>query len=94
MTKQELIDKLADRFKHRDLSKAGASDVVESLFHNLSLAVRRGKRFSYPDFGTLVVRKRKERRGRNPQSGQEMQIAASKTVLFRPAAGLKTQRNK
>ena len=86
MTKQELIERIVQAHKHRNISKAAVSDVVESLFDNLSLAVRRGKRFTYPGFGTFVVRKRKERRGRNPQTGQEMLIKASKTVVFRPAA--------
>ncbi len=89
MTKQELIEKIAELHKHRDISKAAASDLVESLFDNLSLAVRRKKRFSYPGFGTFVVRKRKERKGRNPQTGQEMHIPSSKTVVFRPAQCIK-----
>ena len=91
MTKQELIEKLVIRQKKRQISKAAASDVVESLFDNLALGIRRGKRFSYPGFGTFVVKKRKERKGRNPQTGQEMTIASSKTVVFRPAGSLKDQ---
>lgn len=91
MTKQELIEKLAETHKRREISKAAASDVVESLFDNLSLAIRRGRRFTYPGFGTFIVRKRKERKGRNPQTGQEMLIKASKTVIFRPAAVLKSE---
>ncbi len=94
MTKQELIEKLAERHKRRNVSKAAAFDVVESLFHNLGMGIRRGKRFTYPGFGTFVVRKRKERKGRNPQSGQEITIAASKTVAFRPAADLKARLKK
>ena len=93
MTKQELIEKIAIRHKNRNISKAAASDLVESLFDNLSLAIRRGKRFSYPGFGTFTVKKRKERRGRNPQSGEEMVIGASKTVVFRLASHLKSELN-
>jgi DNA-binding protein HU-beta len=89
MTKQELIEKIAELHSHREISKAAASDLVESLFDNLSLAIRRGKRFSYPGFGSFVVRKRKERNGRNPQTGQEMHIPSSKTVIFRPAQNVK-----
>jgi DNA-binding protein HU-beta len=94
MTKQELIEKLADAYKHREIPKAAAADVVASLFDNLSLAIRRGKRFSYPGFGTFVVRKRKARTARNPQSGQEMNIPAGKTVAFRASADLKAQLKK
>ena len=91
MTKQELVEQLAQRHKRRNVSKAMAFDVVESLFHNLSMGIRRGKRFTYPGFGTFIVRKRKERKGRNPQSGQEISIAASKTVVFRPSADVKSR---
>ncbi len=89
MTKQELVEKIAELFKKRNISKAAASDLVESLFDNLALGLRRGRRFSYPGFGTFLVRKRKERKGRNPQTGDMMVIVASKTVVFRPAASLK-----
>jgi DNA-binding protein HU-beta len=93
MTKQELIQKIVISCKKRNVSKAAASDLVESMFDNLSLAIRRGRRFSYPGFGTFIVRKRKERKGRNPQTGQEMLISASKSVIFRPAASLKQSLN-
>ncbi len=93
MTKQELIERIVTSCKRRCISKAAASDLVESMFDNLSLAIRRGRRFTYPGFGTFVVRKRKERKGRNPQTGQEMLIAASRTVIFRPSAALKQQMN-
>lgn len=93
MTKQELIAKIVVSCKHRNISKAAASDLVESMFDNLGLAIRRGRRFSYPGFGTFLVRKRKERKGRNPQTGQEMVIRESKTVIFRLAALLKQQLN-
>jgi DNA-binding protein HU-beta len=89
MTKQELIEKLAVLQKKRNLPKAAAADVVESLFDNLALAVRRGKRFSFPGFGTFQVKKRKERRGRNPQTGQEIVIPSSKTVTFRASQTVK-----
>lgn len=85
MTKQELIESLVRKQTKRSISKAAASDVVESLFDNLAFGIRRGKRFSYPGFGTFVVRKRKARKGRNPQTGQELMIDASKTVVFRPS---------
>jgi DNA-binding protein HU-beta len=93
MTKQELIERVVIACKRRNVSKAAASDLVESMFDNLSLAIRRGRRFSYPGFGTFLVRKRKERKGRNPQTGQEMTIDASKTVIFRASSGLKQDLN-
>ena len=93
MTKQEFVEQLANSQKQRGLSKAAAQDVIESLFDNLSFALRRTRRFSYPGFGTFQVKKRKERRGRNPQTGESLVIKASKTVTFRPADKLKTTLN-
>ncbi len=93
MTKQELIERITTSQKHRQIPKAAVSDLVESLFDNLSLALRRSKQFGYPGFGTFVVRKRKKHVGRNPQTGEPMPIDSSKTVLFRPAALLKGKLN-
>jgi DNA-binding protein HU-beta len=51
--------------------------------------IKKDKRFSYPGFGTWTVRKRKARTGRNPQTGETIKIAASKTVGFKPSTQLK-----
>ncbi|MBU6160286.1 MAG: HU family DNA-binding protein [Myxococcales bacterium] len=51
-------------------------------------AIREG-RFSYPGFGTFSVKERAAREGRNPKSKEKIQIAASKSVGFKPAAKLK-----
>jgi DNA-binding protein HU-beta len=56
--------------------------------------LKKNKRFSYPGFGTFYIRYRKARKGRNPQTGDEMQIQASKTVGFKAAPKLKSQVNK
>ena len=52
-------------------------------------AIKKEKRFAYPSFGTFTVRTRKARKGRNPQTGEEIKIKASKTVGFKPAPTLK-----
>src|ERR1043166_632797 len=67
MTKQELIEKLLESQKKRSFPKVAISDVVESIFFNLNYALKQGKRFSYPGFGTFLVKRRKERKGRNPK---------------------------
>jgi DNA-binding protein HU-beta len=93
MTKLDLIEKFVINGKHRHLTKAAASDIVESMFDNLAMALRRGRRFNYPGFGTFMIRKRKERRGRDPQTGKETLFPASKTVGFRPSPELKSKLN-
>ena len=72
-----------------DLSKKAIDGIINCTFANIAKAVKKDKRFSYPDFGTFTVRKRKTRTGRNPQTGEKLKIKASKTVGFRPAPGLK-----
>lgn len=89
MTKAELVERVVQDIAHRELSKAAVNEVVDSVFDNISKAVRKDKRFTYPGFGTFSVRTRKARVGRNPQTGEEIKIKASKTVGFKPAPVLK-----
>jgi DNA-binding protein HU-beta len=88
MTKAELIEKMFE--KHNgEVTKKLAAEMVETVFENLAGAIRKDKRFSYPGFGTFVVRTRKARPGRNPQTGEAIKIKASKTVGFRAAKAFK-----
>ena len=73
-----------------DLSKKAIEGIIDTTFENIVKAIKKNKRFSYPDFGTFTVRKRKARIGRNPQTGAKLKIKASKTVGFNPAPTLKT----
>ncbi len=87
MTKADLIEKV--QAAHGDMSKRQVAAVVDAVFDNLARGIRRDKRFLMPGFGTFVVKKRAGRVGRNPQTGQEIKIAPSKTVGFKPAPELK-----
>ncbi|MCB0308493.1 MAG: HU family DNA-binding protein [Bdellovibrionales bacterium] len=93
MTKKELVEKLVVLHKKRQLSKAAAEDIIESLFHHLTFALKRSTRFSYPGFGTFVVRRRKARKARNPKTGEEITIKAARRVSFKPATDLKNRLN-
>jgi len=64
-------------------------DVLDAAFEGIQKAIKKSKRFSYPGFGTFLVRNRKAKKGRNPQTVAEIQIKASKTVGFKPAPKLK-----
>ena len=88
MTKAELIDTIRNA-KGVELTKKDTEATVDALFTALSEAIKKDGRFSYPGFGTFVVRERKARKGRNPKTGEEMTIPASKTVAFKPAPKLK-----
>lgn len=86
MTKGDLIEAVA---KGAKLNKRTAGDVIDTTFEALARAIRKDKRFQVPGFGTFSVRSRKARKGRNPQTGAEIAIKASRTVGFKPAPGLK-----
>lgn len=90
MTKDELITSIIKSCKDTNLSKRLAGDVVDAAFENMAKAIKKEKRFAYPGFGTFTVRNRKARKGRNPQTGEEIKIKASKTVGFKPAPTLKS----
>lgn len=89
MTKQELVEKLAQSQEKRNVTKAAAQDVVESMFDNLCFVLKRKRRFTFSGFGTFLVKKRKERKGINPQTGEAIQIEAFKTIRFKPSDKLK-----
>ena len=87
MTKADLIQAVATHGS--GMTKKAAAELVDSLFATIGKAVKKEGRFSYPGFGTWTVRSRKARKGRNPQTGAEIKIKASKTVGFKPAKELK-----
>ena len=87
--KNDLIDAVQKSCNGDDISKRLTGDMLDAAFQNIQKAIKKSKRFSYPGFGTFSVRNRKARKGRNPQTGAEIQIKASKTVGFKPAPKLK-----
>ncbi len=89
MTKDELISAVIKTCKDPDLTKRLTGDILDAAFDVISKAIKKEKRFAYPGFGTFTVRTRKARKGRNPQTGEEIKIKASKTVGFKPAPNLK-----
>ncbi|HBP10695.1 MAG TPA: integration host factor [Nitrospina sp.] len=90
LTKDELINAVIKSCKNDGLTKRLTGDVIDAAFDTISKAIKKEKRFAYPSFGTFTVRSRKARKGRNPQTGEEIKIKASKTVGFKPAPTLKS----
>jgi DNA-binding protein HU-beta len=86
MTKADLIQSVADH----GMTKKAAAEMVDALFGTIGKAIKKEGRFSYPGFGTWTVRQRKARKGRNPQTGDEIRIKASRTVGFKPSKELKS----
>jgi DNA-binding protein HU-beta len=86
MTKADLIESVAAK----GMTKKGAAELVDALFLTIGKSIKKEGRFAYPGFGTWTVRSRKARKGRNPQTGAEIKIKASKTVGFKPSKELKS----
>ena len=70
-------------------NKKDAALLVEATFTNLATAIKTDGKFSYPGFGTFSVKNRAARQGRNPQTGETIQISASKNVGFKASSNLK-----
>ena len=90
MNKSELTQKLAER---TDLSKSEAQRAVDAIFaaNNgiIAEALRTGDKVQITGFGSFETRKREARTGRNPRTGKEIKIKASKSAAFRAGKGLK-----
>jgi DNA-binding protein HU-beta len=90
MNRKKLIDKISDNFD----TKKDASKAIDAVFSTIESALQKGEDFSLVGFGSFKVIKRKKRKGRNPQTGEEIIIPAKKVVKFIPGKKLKESINK
>ena len=86
MNKSDLVAKVADK---AGLSKKDAEAAVAATFDAIKGALKKGDKVQLIGFGTFEVRKRNARTGRNPQTGKEIKIKASKVPAFKAGAALK-----
>ena len=86
MNKAELIDAVASAV---DLSKADAGRAVDAVVDEVTSALKRGEQVSLVGFGTFSVKHRAARSGRNPRTGETIQIAASNVPGFKAGKALK-----
>lgn len=86
MNKTDLVNSVAEA---TGLSRKDAVNAVESVFSTISDALAEGDKVQLIGFGNFEVRERAARKGRNPQSGEEIEIAASKVPAFKPGKALK-----
>lgn len=80
MNKAELIEAMA---KEAAMTKADAKKALDAFIKSTSVALKKGDRVALVGFGSFSVAKRAARKGRNPQSGKEIKIAAKKVVKFK-----------
>ena len=86
MNKAELIDAMADA---ADISKAAASRALDGMVEAITAAMKEGDQVSLIGFGTFSVKQRAARQGRNPQTGETIQIQASNIPTFKAGKALK-----
>ena len=86
MNKAELIDAVAES---ADLSKASAGRALDAAIEAITKALKKGDTVTLVGFGTFSVRKRAARTGRNPRTGEEIKIKASKVPGFKAGKALK-----
>lgn len=86
MNKAELVEEVA---KKTNLSKAQAWKTIDATLEAIRGSLKKGKKVSLIGFGNFLIRKRKARKGRNPKTGETIQIKASKVPAFAAGSALK-----
>lgn len=90
MTKADVIECLC---REVGFSKKDSAEIVELIFETLKDTLEKGEKVKLSGFGNFVVREKKARVGRNPQTGAQIRISARRVLTFRPSQVLKTALN-
>ena len=86
MTKADIIEAVYE--KVGGFSKKEAAEIVESVFKQIKDTLKDGEKIKISGFGNLIVREKKARIGRNPQTGEEITISARRVLTFKPSQDL------
>jgi integration host factor subunit alpha len=87
MTKADLVEKI---FEKIGLSKKEAQEIIEILFDTMKQTFIEGESVKISGFGTFNIRQKMSRRGRNPQTGEELEITPRRVISFRTSNQLKS----
>lgn len=90
MTKADIIESVYEKV---GFSKKEAAEIVEMVFDTIKETLERGEKIKISGFGNFVVRDKKPRPGRNPQTGTEIMIEARRVLTFKPSPVLKSALN-
>lgn len=91
MNKLELVDHIATE---SGLTKVSAGEALEAMLEGIEKTLKKGEEVRLVGFGTFSVRERAAGKGRNPATGKEIKISASRNARFKPGAKLKDSLNK
>jgi DNA-binding protein HU-beta len=87
MNKEQLVERVAEK---TGATKKDVADVLNSALEMVSAALKKGEKVTLVGFGTFLVRKRRAREGRNPQTGAKIKIPARRVPAFAAGKELKT----
>ena len=90
MTKADLVNSI---YKRLGLTKKESAIIIDELFEIIKNTLERGEKVKISGFGNFVVRKKEPRKGRNPQTGDELEITARKVVTFKSSQVLRKTLN-
>ena len=90
MTKADLIESV---YLKTGFSKKESAEIVETVFDLIKTTLEDGEKIKIAGFGNFVVKEKATRRGRNPQTGEEIEITARRILTFKPSQVLKNAIN-
>jgi integration host factor subunit alpha len=90
MTKGDIVERIYDKI---GFSKKEATDVVESIFEIIKANLEHGEKVKISGFGNFVVNQKRPRKGRNPQTGDEIIISGRRVLTFKSSQVLKKTMN-
>jgi integration host factor subunit alpha len=90
MTKADIVEALYEKV---GFSKKEAADLVELVFDSIKSTLAQGQKIKISGFGNFVVREKRSRIGRNPQTGESIEISARRVLTFRPSQVLRSEVN-
>ncbi|MCM2278716.1 MAG: integration host factor subunit alpha [Oligoflexia bacterium] len=90
MTKADIVEALYEKI---GFSKKEAADLVELVFDTIKSTLSQGQKIKISGFGNFVVREKRSRIGRNPQTGESIEISARRVLTFRPSQVLRAEVN-
>ena len=86
LTKADIVERV---YKEAGFSKKEASDLVDMVFHIIKETLAKGEKVKISGFGNFSIRDKATRIGRNPQTGEAMEISARRVLTFKPSQVLK-----
>jgi len=93
MTKAEIVERIYEKVEKDGFSKKEAAEVVESIFEIIKRHLEQGEKVKISGFGNFVVNEKRPRKGRNPQTGDEIVISGRRVLTFKASQVLKKTMN-